>query len=134
MFNKGEIMFRTMMSMVLLMGIASSVASADVRLGRRAYMALSAPDDFILQGGYSAYGDARSVRESVQIRADQYCAYFDRNSQAVDYRISRVRQTGSLNMIGYGWEVERVPSNLVAPFTDQGITGYARAFSYIDCD
>lgn len=116
----------------LILVIAPILSQAEVTLRGYTYMAVTAPDDFILQGGYSEYGDRYTVREAIETRAQQYCSYNNRNARLVDYRVSRYQST-SLVMIDFGWVVKRVSSDLTRPFRDQGITGVARGFERITC-
>lgn len=117
----------------MMLIIAPLFSQAEVTLRGYTYMAVTAPDDFILQGGYSEYGDRYTVRDAIQTRAQQYCSYNNRNAQLVDYRVSRYQATGTLVMIDFGWVVKRVSSDLTRPFRDQGITGVARGFERITC-
>ena len=122
-----------MLKLFALALIAPNMAFAVVELRGLPYMATSSPDEFILQGGYSIYGNAQNVRNDIHTRAQQYCSYYNRNAQLGGYRVSREYSGENFNMIDYGWVVHQVSYDLTRAFQDQGIVGYARGFDYINC-
>jgi hypothetical protein len=117
---------------LVLAVLAPNMASAMVYLNGSPYLATTSPDDFMMQGGNIPGGSVWQAQNDAQTRAQQYCTYSQRNSQLVNFRISG--QTSNFFVtIGYGWSVQQVPYNLVQPFNQQGLTGYARGFDSIRC-
>jgi hypothetical protein len=123
------------LTLTLIPGLAAlipNVASAMIELNGTPYLAATAFDDFLLQGGDIPGGGSSQALADIRTRAEQYCGYTDRDSRLVSYNLSRQAAIDFVS-IGCGWAVQQVPYDMVQPFSENGLTGYARGFDYIRC-